>query len=163
MIGGANFSNADLSGAKLEKVSTYVQPKGKITVGITSFNNAKLAGANLSYAYLSWASFNGADMKGAKLRYACLSNSSKPWQGMNDIMKGIKGLPKVRLGNFRPPGASVSSTDLTGADLSYSDLRNVNLTGAKLRGAKMIGILSNYETLLPEVILDKRSKKETRE
>ena len=37
------------------------------------------------------------------------------------------------------------------------------LIGAKLRGAKMIGILSNYETLLPEVILDKRPKKETRE
>ena len=82
---------------------------------------------------------------------------------MNDVIRAIKDLPKIRLGNLKPPGASFTNSNLIGADLSYSDLRNVDLTESKLRGAKMANILSNYETLLPEVIFKKSNSKENQQ
>ena len=85
---------------------------------------------------------------------------------MNDILRRVQGTPHVTLsawGKRQPGGAITINADLTGADLSYTDLRGTDFSSAKMTGTKMTGALSSYETLMPEIMLDKPSRIDNQE
>lgn len=65
MLRGANFANADLKAASLERAD----------LSFANFSGAKLDGANLRSAKLSKASFRGASLRGTDLSSALPGNT----------------------------------------------------------------------------------------
>lgn len=111
----ADFSQADLTGAKLPEVlGAYTQAKG------TCFAKASLAKADLENSNFKGADFSGADLAGTDLK-------SCDFSGAN--------LRQALLAQADLAGATLAGADLTKADLRNAWLSGADLTGAILRGA----------------------------
>ena len=69
---GANFENANLSGADLTFCSFFTDER----LPSTNFNNSDLSGANLSSLDLTFCDFNNANLFGANLQDASLNSAN---------------------------------------------------------------------------------------
>lgn len=118
--GAPNFSNADLSGARIA----------------ARLDGAIFKGANLTDAIIGpqpavWGSYapravlNGCNFSGAILIRTNLSNTSLQYADFSSA-------------DLR--GADLSKSDLSQADLSGADLAGANITDADFDGAKLIAV-----------------------
>ena len=102
------------------------------------------AGANLSYADLSYA-----DLSGANLSYADLSgaNLSRAYLSGADLIRA--NLSRANLIDANLSGAYLIDADLSSADLSGAYLSGAYLSRANLSGTNLIGAyLNNKEKLV---------------
>ncbi len=90
--------------------------------GVNSGIGDKLAGKDLTNAYLSGANLNGNDLTGANLTGADFTDASLTFDGDN------------------------KTTNLTNANLTDANFTNADLTGAILAGANITGVIWSNTT-----------------
>jgi uncharacterized protein YjbI with pentapeptide repeats len=146
---GANFAQADLSGADLE---TLIVSNGMQTQPQEA---ASFVGANLSGAKIT-ARFNLYDMHGANLSHiqasADMRNQSMGLirtefsqtnlndANFEDAMLAHVNFEFAKLARVNFSGADLSSVDFTGANLTDADLSGANTTGAIFTNAVLKGV-----------------------
>jgi len=161
LIEGANFNDADLTGAYLSEANGGYGTSFRrailtdadlceINIRRANFEDAVIGGANFSHAILPWANFKGVttESEGYRLnertffRYADLTNSDfRPakienvefeFASLSDAnMEGIS-LNDVDLLSVR-----LVNTNLKNSNISYSILAGANLEGADLSGSNI--------------------------
>lgn len=89
---------------------------------VSYLREAKLCGADLSHAVLTWAKLGGADLTAANLSRAKLNGA--------DLRRATLERADLTCAELR--GADLRDADLTCADLRGADLTEADLTGAKL-------------------------------
>ena len=114
--GRANFCNADLRGAKLERAN----------LGGANLEGANLWEANLEGAFLGRANLKGAKLEGANLEGAALWDAN------------LKGADLLRA-NLK--GAFLSRANLEGADLREANLKGARLVVVNLEGATLVNTI----------------------
>ncbi|AKG23832.1 pentapeptide repeat-containing protein [Calothrix sp. 336/3] len=112
-----DFSEANLSGAKLD--------------------DANFRHGNFSIANLSGTHFNGADFSYGKLNVARLSGAYLCQAKLNRTSLNVANLIRADLSRTQMRGASLIRAELIRADLSRADLLAANLKGADLREATL--------------------------
>jgi uncharacterized protein YjbI with pentapeptide repeats len=120
----ANFSNANLQGAKL----IYVH---SANCSNANLQGANLSGANVLYANFSNANLQGADLSGADARNADFSNAN-----LTDT-------------NF--DGANLSEAKLKNAIIANTSFLGTHLKGSDVTGTKIFLANVNKETLTDEI------------
>jgi uncharacterized protein YjbI with pentapeptide repeats len=132
-IQDADFSSADLQGAKLAKanlqnirlVGANLKDANLVAakLGDAILKNVNLRGADLIDADLEFADLTGADLSEARLKDAKLQGAHLNDANLTNASFEGATLANAKLRNADLTGASLSRADLTDADLKYADLR----------------------------------------
>lgn len=160
-LSGADLSNADFGGARLEGVSF----KGA-HLGDAIFSSAKLAGADFSGADLNSADFTEADLSGADLRGANLSGARLVYTNLTDAdLTGCRvygvaawslkldGAVQTNLTITEPHEPRITTDDLQVAQFIHLMLRNENIrTVIDSITAKAVLILGRFTAERKEVL-----------
>jgi uncharacterized protein YjbI with pentapeptide repeats len=120
----ANFSNANLQGARLTAIY------------FANCSNANLQGANLSGATVSCANFSNANLQGADLSSANAENAD---------------FSNADLTDTKFDGAKLSGAKLKNAIIANTSFLNTNLEGADVTGTKIFLANVNKETLTDKI------------
>ena len=133
-LAGANFWNTDLSRAYLNYADLSGARFYNVKCSSTSFWSANLSDALLQDANLSRGSFHGANLSRGNLGGANLSGAI-----LQDAIIANAWLERANLSGAGFLGADLSNARLTNANLSGANLLEANLLGARLVGANMSG------------------------
>lgn len=146
-LGTVDFTAADLRGADLTAPHPYVGLGTDYTrlVG-SSFVDANLEGADLSYTDFAGANLAGASVVGADVRCATIAAPQltlTQWQSTNHDWAGTKIAAASSLfagfdfaaGSYVLHDADFAGLDLSGARFAGIELQRTRFTGATLRNA----------------------------
>jgi uncharacterized protein YjbI with pentapeptide repeats len=141
----ANFSNADLSEAKLEGADLRGAIFSLATLDETNFTAADLRGVSFTQNFLLKTDFFKADLRGANFRGA-------PARKASFLGADLRGANFSKAVLFKPDfeKADLRGANLSGTQLFKADFRDADLRGADLRGAVLESIKWNSSTLWPD-------------
>lgn len=153
------FSDADLSGAKLEKANL----EGAILIGadLTGANlkGADLKGAFLSEANLERANLTEADLTGAFLKGACLKKANITGADFTSAFLLDANLTGANLLETVFIESNLMDAKLNGASLLGANLKEADLTGADLSEAFIEGFKISNTNLINIIWAEKKPKK----
>ncbi len=136
---GSTFKNADLSYAQLSYVTLTEIDFNEAKLSHASLRGADLTGVNLTKADLSHADLSEAHLVGAILTKADLSHARLSDANLVRANLTMADLSHAYLWDVNLVGANLAKADLSNANLSGADLSSAKLTQAILGGANLDG------------------------
>ncbi|MFY8140267.1 MAG: pentapeptide repeat-containing protein, partial [Caulobacter sp.] len=134
---GANFENAVLAGSDLSRASFYCANLARTDLRRAILRRADLRGAKLGGAVLASAVLDEADLRAAVL---CLVDelTGLRWMGSSVDARGAS-LNEADMSEAVAHGVDFSNCSLRGASLRSANLKNANFTNANLSGVNLVG------------------------
>ncbi len=171
---GVNFSDADLSGAILERADFGTLnpndpgPRGGALLARANLSNARIGGArfvstdftgatltgitptlagfDLRFAVFADADFAGVDLSHTDLSQAASFRTVPPRFAGAKLSDGTSGV-NLADQHFPRRYSGLKGADLTGANLTRVELLEADLEGAVLNNAQMVGANLNFANL----------------
>ena len=156
-LDGVNFTKANLSGARLIQSSVIWAEFQSAQMILTD-----LAGANLTRSSFNNAKMEGANLKGTKIGAQGTEEATKfsattllAWQIVNESREGrnlidqnlsglnlsFSNLKRANLSNAKLNYTDMTEADLSGANLTKGQINGVNWSGAKLNGINLTDVV----------------------
>ena len=134
---GANFEDAVLAGSDLSRASFYCANLARTDLRRAILRRADLRGAKLGGAILTSAVLDEADLRAAVL---CLVDelTGLRWMGSSVDARGAS-LNDADLSEAVAHGVDFSNCSLRGASLRSANLKNANFTNANLSRVNLMG------------------------
>jgi uncharacterized protein YjbI with pentapeptide repeats len=134
---GANFEDAVLAGSDLSRASFYCANLARTDLRRAILRRADLRGAKLGGAVLASAVLDEADLRAAVL---CLVDefTGLRWMGSSVDARGAS-LNEADMSEAVAHGVDFSNCSLRGASLRSANLKNANFTNANLSGVNLAG------------------------
>lgn len=137
----ADFSHADLGGARLEGVNLEKANLNGAYLGKANLNDARLNAAFLNFANLNDASLERADLHfvramnatfdGASLEYANFREAILTASTFEDSRLAFANFESSKLGHVNFTGANLSAVNFAYADIGGCHFREASIGGAK--------------------------------
>lgn len=136
------LSNDDLSGGIFKRT----------VLSSTDFTNAKLAGAKLEEAEISFTRFEGADLTGGDLSKAVgwranFKNAKLEKAELDGAQFSRANFAQAKLAGANLTKSELNRSDFTGADLTRADISKAELARVVFKNATLAGINADHANL----------------